>query len=100
MPPDSFNRGGYAAFNNMLKPVMNDASAFNYDLTDGISNYSGKLMLNSSECSQFGYGFQEKYHIPKLPPLTIHVKAENMGHNMLTLNPQWSIKTLTEFFFK
>jgi proline iminopeptidase len=100
MPPNSFSRGGYEAFNNMLKPVMDDAAAFTYDLTDGISKYNGELMLISSECSQFGYEFQKKYHIPKLPLQTIHVKAENMGHNMLTLNPKWSINTIGKFFVK
>ena len=30
MPKNSINRGGYAAFNNMLKPVMDDAAKPNY----------------------------------------------------------------------
>jgi len=46
----------------------------------------------------FGFDFQEKYHIPKLPVQTIHTKAENMGHNMLTLNSAWSLKVLNDFF--
>lgn len=98
MPPNSFSRGGYEAFNNMLKPVMDDPAAFTYDLTDGISKYNGELMLISSECSQIGYEFQKKYHIPKLPRQTIHVKAENMGHYMLTLNPKWSLSKIRNFF--
>lgn len=100
MPPNLFQRGGYEAFSNMLMPVMDDSAAFTYDLTDGISNYNGGVMLISSECSQFGYAFQKKYHIPKLPRQTIHVKAENMGHNMLTLNPEWSLSTIGKFFNK
>lgn len=100
MPPNIFKRGGYEAFNNMLKPVMDDPNSFTYDLTEGISNYNGEIMLISSECSQFGYEFQKKYHIPKLPRQTIHVKAKNMGHNMLTLNPEWSLNTIGEFFGK
>jgi len=100
MPPNIFKRGGYEAFNNMLKPVMDDPSSFTYDLTEGISNYDGELMLISSECSLFGYDFQEKYHVPKLPRQTVHVKAKNMGHNMLTLNPEWSLSKIGEFFGK
>jgi|GEM_PF-408202 len=98
MPPSSFGRVGYAAFDNMLKPVMDDAAAFTYDLIDGITSYSGKLMLISSECSEIGYEFQEKYHVSKLPLQTIHLRAENMGHNMLTLNPEWSLSKISDFF--
>lgn len=97
MPPNIFKRGGYEAFNNMLRPVMDDPATFNYDLTEGISEYQGDLLLISSECSLFGYEFQNKYHIPKLPSQTIHIKAEGMGHNMLTLNPEWSLNVLGDF---
>ncbi|WP_133471304.1 alpha/beta fold hydrolase [Paraglaciecola marina] len=92
-----FVRAGYDAFNQMLKPVMDDPSMFTHDLTAGVNNYTGKLMLISSECSLIGYDFQEKYHINKFPPQAIHVKAENMGHNMLTLNPKWSVSTIRQF---
>lgn len=98
MPTDSFARGGFEAFNNMLRPVMSDPKAFHYDLTEGISSYEGELMLISSECSYFGYDFQEMYHVPKLPGQTVHVMAKGMGHNMLTLNPDWSLETLAHFF--
>jgi proline iminopeptidase len=99
MPSNIFKRGGYEAFNNMLKPVMDNPELFTFNLTDGISNYEGGLMMISSECSAIGYQFQEKYHIPKLPPQTVHVKAEKMGHNMLTLNPEWSLKIIGEYLF-
>jgi len=98
MPPNSFSRGGFEAFNNMLKPVMDDPTAFTYDLTDGISDYKGRSMLISSECSEIGYEFQKKYHLPKLPRQTSLINAKKMGHNMLTLNPQWSLSTIGEFF--
>jgi len=97
MPKNSFKRGGYQAFKNMLKPIMDDATTFGYDLTDGITHYQGDLMLISSECSFIGYKFQERFHIPKLPKQTIHLKAENMGHNMLTLNPKWSLRVLKTY---
>lgn len=98
MPPNLFQRGGYDAFSNMLKPVMDNPAAFTYNLTEDISNYHGDILLISSECSVFGYDFQKKYHIPKLPIQTKHIKAENMGHNMLTLNPKWSLNVLGDFF--
>ncbi len=100
MPQNIFHRGGYEAFSNMLKPVMDDPISFTYNLTEGIYKYHGDLMLISSECSVFGYEFQKKYHIPKLPKQTIHVEAENMGHNMLTLNLEWSLSTIGKFFGK
>lgn len=98
MPPDSFQRAGYEAFNNMLKPVMDNPDGFDHNLTKGISRYRGDLMLISSECSLFGYDFQNTHHIPKLPSQTIHIKAENMGHNMLTLNAEWSLGILDSYF--
>jgi len=98
MPENVFKRGGYEAFSHMLKPVMDDPTSFTYDLTHKISEYRGDLMLISSECSVFGYDFQKKYHIPKLPVQTKHIKAENMGHNMITLNPKWSLKVVSDFF--
>ena len=98
MPENVFKRGGYEAFNNMLKPIADDPSLFTYDLTDGSENYAGELMLISRECSLFGYDFQQRYHIPLLPAQTVHLKAEKMGHNMITLNPKWSLKVLDDFF--
>lgn len=100
MPSNVFKRGGYEAFSNMLKPVMDNPDLFTYDLTENISEYQGDLMLISSECSSFGYSFQKEYHIPRLPAQTIHKKAPNMGHSMITLNPDWSLKTISDFFEK
>jgi len=98
MPSNIFTRGGYEAFNSMLKPVIDDPSSFTYNLTEGISKYDGGIMLISSGCSLFGYDFQEKYHLSKFPAQTLHVKADNMGHNMLTLNSEWSLRIIREFF--
>nr|MCP3851635.1 alpha/beta fold hydrolase [Gammaproteobacteria bacterium] len=95
MPENVFRRGGYEAFSNMLKPVMDDPSSFTYDLSKNISAYHGDITLISSECSMAGYEFQKKYHIPLMPKQTVHIEAKNMGHNMLTLNPDWSLKTIT-----
>jgi len=41
--------------------------------------------------------YQEKYTIPKLPPQTIHIKAANMGHHMITLNTDWALRTIRKF---
>ena len=98
MPNHVFKRGGYEAFNNMLKPVMDDADLFTYDLTLGTEHYKNKLLMISSECSAIGYKYQNKYHIPKLPPQTIHIEAKKMGHNMLTLNSDWSNQLINNFF--
>lgn len=100
MPADTFIRGGFAAFNTMLKPIMQDPALFTYDLSDGIKEYQGELMMISSECSEFGYAFQQKYHQARMPDQMIHVKADNMGHNMLTLNPEWSLGKIEPFFAK
>jgi len=98
MPPEIFKRAGYEAFNTMMKPVMDNPDSFTYDLTNGISRYRGDLLMISSECSVIGYAYQKKYHLPKLPAQTVHVKAVGMGHNMLTLNPEWSLQTIRKIF--
>lgn len=98
MPDNSFVRAGYDSFSNMLKPVMNDPKNFVTDLTHGISNYKGHLLMISSECSFIGYSYQELLHIPLMPPSTVHLKAVSMGHNMLTLNPAWSLEVIDQFF--
>lgn len=98
MPHGMFKRGGYEAMNNTVKTVIDDPALFTYDLTDGISKYHGDLMLISSECSVIGTAYQEKYHLAKLPPQTVHVKAAGMGHNMLSIHPEWSLKTIGAFF--
>jgi proline iminopeptidase len=98
MPENSFVRAGYDSFANMLKPVLNNPKFFTSDLTNGISNYKGELLMISSECSFIGYDYQKKFHIPLLPISTIHLKAMSMGHNMLTLNSAWSINLLNNFF--
>ena len=58
----------------------------------------GKLLMLSSECSFIGYQFQQEFHIPSLPAQTVHLEAKAMGHNMLTLNPGWSVVVIGEFF--
>ncbi|WP_193755567.1 alpha/beta hydrolase [Psychromonas sp. psych-6C06] len=100
LPANAFVRGGYDAFNSMLKPVMENPALFSDDLTDGIKNYTGHLMMISSECSEFGYAFQEQFHQPQMPKQTIHIKAKKMGHYMLTLNPQWSLVKINPFLAK
>jgi proline iminopeptidase len=98
IPAEMFKRSGYESFNGILKPIMDKPESFPYDLTNGIADYRGDLMLISTECSILGSGFQEKYHIPKLPAKTVHVKAANMGHNLLTEDAEWSLKVIGQFF--
>jgi proline iminopeptidase len=98
MPPDAFERAGYAAFSNMLKPVLDRPESFSQDLTRNLDAYKGQLMMLSSECSFIGFKYQQAFHLPKLPARTIHREAKSMGHNMLTLNPAWSASVITEFF--
>jgi hypothetical protein len=98
IPAGMFKRGGYESFNGILKPIMDKPESFPYELTKGISDYHGDLLLISSGCSILGSVFQEKYHIPKLPARTVHVKIEKAGHNLLTEEPEWSLKTISKFF--
>ena len=98
IPPDTFLRLGYEAYNSMVRPLLDHPETFRYDLTNGMAEYHGDLMLISTDCSILGHAFQEKYNLPKLPPQTIQVKAANMGHNLLTLNPEWSLQTIDKFF--
>lgn len=98
IPSDTFQRLGYEAYNSIFQPVVDDPDSFTHDLTDGISKFQGGLMLISGECSILGPEFQEKYNLPKLPAQTVHVKAANAGHNVLTLNQEWSLETISKFF--
>ena len=98
MPANAFARAGYAAFDNMLKPLLKHPESFAQDLTQGIAAYKGKLQMLSSECSFIGYRYQQEFHMPSLPAQTVHVQAMAMGHNMLTLNPAWSLALVDEFF--
>jgi proline iminopeptidase len=98
IPPNTFQRLGYIAYNSILQPAIDNPDSFTYDFTNGISNYHGDLMLISTECSILGYAYQEKYNIPKLPVQTVHIKAVHEGHNILTFNPEWSLKTIRLFF--
>ena len=98
MPPNAFERAGYAAFDNMLKPVLDHPERFTQDLTRNAGAYTGKLLMLSSECSFIGYRFQQEFHVPSLPSQTVHMEGKAMGHNMLTLNPAWSVAVIGEFF--
>lgn len=98
MPPNAFERAGYAAFDNMLKPILERPERFAQDLTHNVNAYKGELLLLSSECSFIGYKYQQTFHVPLLPAQTIHREAKAMGHNMLTLNSAWSVAVIDEFF--
>ncbi len=98
IPPNTFQRIGYEAYNSIFQPVIDDPDSFTYDLTNGISDFHGDLMLISTECSILGHEFQEKYNLPHLPVQTVHVKASHTGHNVLTLQPEWSLQTISKFF--
>lgn len=98
LPAHAFERAGYDAFNNMLKPVLDKPETFTQNLLQNIHAYSGKLLMLSSTCSFIGYDYQTEFHIPHLPPQTQHLKAINMGHNMLSLNADWSVQQLSAFF--
>jgi proline iminopeptidase len=98
MPPNSFERAGYAAFANMLKPVLDHPENFAQDLTNNVAAYPGKLLMVSSECSFIGYEFQQEFHVPSMPVQTVHLEAKAMGHNMLTLNAPWSVSIISNFF--
>lgn len=98
LPPDMTTRVGYEAYNNMMQPIIDNPGSFTADLTAGLGEYHGELMLISSECSILGSAFQEVYNLPLLPPQTVHVKAAKTGHHVLTLNPEWSIPIIEGFF--
>jgi proline iminopeptidase len=97
MPANAFERAGYAAFDNMLKPLLKHPEIFAQDLTQGIAAYKGKLLMLSSECSFIGYRYQQELHMSSMPAQTVHVQATAMGHNMLTLNAAWSVAVVDEF---
>lgn len=98
MPPNAFTRAGYESFRRLLKPVLDDPSKFHWNLTENVARYRGPLLMISSECSFIGYDYQAEHHVPSLPKQTVHVRASGMGHNMLTLNADWSSRLVGDFF--
>ena len=96
-PPNMFKRLGYRAYQNIFQPIINDPKSFNYNFVNRIDKFQGDLILISTECSILGHEFQEKYNLPRFPKQTLHVKASNTGHNVLTMNPQWSVRTIRNF---
>ena len=98
MPDNAFERAGFDAFNNMLKPVLDKPEMFTKNLLRNIESYKGELLMLSSSCSFIGFDYQNEFHMPHLPAQTKHLKANNMGHNMLTLNADWSTQQLQQFF--
>jgi proline iminopeptidase len=98
MPQNAFERAGYDAFSNMLKPVLDHPESFTQDLTKNVAADTGKLLMLSSECSFIGYKFQWEFHMPSLPAQTVLLQAKAMGHNMLTLNAVWSVAIIGSFF--
>jgi proline iminopeptidase len=98
MPANAFARAGFAAFNKMLKPVLDHPESFTQDLTKGVAAYEGKLLMLSSECSFIGHKYQQQFHMPYMPAQTVHVLAVAMGHNLFTLNPALSVAVVDEFF--
>ena len=98
LPPNMTTRMGYQVYKNLMQPIVDKPESFMVDLTAGLSEYYGDLMLISSECSILGTAYQEQYNLPLLPPQTVHVAAAKTGHHVLTLNPEWSIATIKQFF--
>jgi proline iminopeptidase len=97
MPPSAFERANYAAFTSMLKPVIAYPGSFTQNLALNVARYMGKLLMLSSECSFIGYKYQQEFHIQFLPEQTEHHEAKAMGHNMLTINPEWSVAVIAKF---
>lgn len=98
MLPNGFERAGYAAFANMLKPVFDRPESFTQNLADNVAAYEGRLLMLSSECSFIGHKYQRELHIPFLPAQTEHLEAKAKGHDMLSINPAWSIAVIRRFF--
>jgi proline iminopeptidase len=97
MPEDAFLRGGFAAFNQMLRPTLSDPANFTWDLTSNIKSYRGQLLFLSSECSFLGFDYQEKHHLLKMPAQTKHLMVPNTGHNMITMESESSIRAIRDF---
>jgi proline iminopeptidase len=97
LPDGSFLRAGYRVFDESIMKMMKDPSNFRWDLTQGIQNYRGKLLLLSSACSHLGYEYQERHHRPLLPASTQHLRLEKTGHDMFTTDPAQAIPPVREF---
>ncbi|MGO9443492.1 MAG: alpha/beta fold hydrolase [Thiobacillaceae bacterium] len=97
LPRNTFRRAGYALMKATVIPLLADPSRFRDDYTQGLDNYTGRLMLLSGSCSFIGYDFQERYHRPRLPAHTEHRVIHGTGHYMFTMKPAESLKVTRPF---
>ncbi len=97
LPPGSFTRAGYASFDALMMPYMKKPESWTIDLSAGVENYKGHILLLSSECSFIGFDYQEQYHRKLFPAPTQHVMVPKTGHNMTTLKSMESMKIIRSF---
>lgn len=62
--------------------IMN-GTTFNYDFTEGLSDYWRKVLIVGGSCSPIGYEFQEKYHQALFRDAEV-LRIENAGHRIPT----------------
>lgn len=62
---------------------ITDGAAFDYNYTEGLSEYKNKVLLVGGSCSPIGYEFQQKYHKPLFRNAEV-LGIENAGHRLVT----------------
>ena len=75
--PSKNFRGGAAAALAIAIEEVNDGS---YDFTTHLDIYKQQVLFISSDESDLGYSFQEKYQVDQFPNHR-HIKMEGTGHN-------------------
>ena len=97
LPENLFQRGGFEVFNQTMRPLINNPNLFPMDLTVGLKNYTGPILLLSSSCSFIGFDYQETFHRKYYPENTKHIRLENTGHNFLNTDKEKGIEAIRNF---
>lgn len=91
--------GGYALFTWESALIKN--GSWDYDLSKGMENFTGRVLFIGSLFSPIGSDFQQKWHLPLYPiasQASVYVLT-NSGHRMITEN--WTdLKTAIRQFLE
>lgn len=96
IPPGSYIRSGFRAFEITMKPVFDNPDLFPETIAKTLNDYKGKITLLSSQCSVAGFDFQNRNHIRLFPVGTRHIRLNGTGHNFITTHPVDSLAVIRE----
>lgn len=68
---------------------------FDYDFSEGLADYPGRVVLVGGTCSALGADFQRRYHEDLFPSVRV-VEIAGVGHRLLAENPAAVLKIIRD----